>query len=62
MVETRKFVYILILLISIFLFIIICDSTYIPITRTCITDKDCPSWKNYTGRCRKGFCILNRDR
>jgi len=60
MVETLKFVYILILLISIFLFIIICDSIYLPTTRTCITDKDCASVKNYIGRCRKGYCKVGK--
>ncbi|KEH21601.1 Nodule Cysteine-Rich (NCR) secreted peptide [Medicago truncatula] len=62
MVETPKFVYNLILLIYIFLFIIICDSTYLPTTRICITDKDCPSVKNYIGRCRKGYCQASKLR
>jgi len=35
---------------------IICDSAYLPFSRSCITDKDCPRVKNYTARCRKGYC------
>ncbi|RHN44147.1 putative Late nodulin [Medicago truncatula] len=57
MAETPKFVYVLIIFISIFLVLIVCDSTYLPSTRSCITDKDCPNVQNYIGRCRKGFCI-----
>ena len=45
-----KFVYVLVLFISIFLVIIICDSAYLPNTRPCITDKDCAQVKNYTSR------------
>jgi len=57
MAETLKFVYVLILFISIFLVIIVCDSAYLPNSRPCITDKDCSQVKNYTSRCRKGHCI-----
>jgi len=57
MVETMKFGYVLIIFISIFLVLIVCDSTYVPSSRSCITDKDCPSVQNYRGRCRKGYCV-----
>ncbi|KEH29553.1 Nodule Cysteine-Rich (NCR) secreted peptide [Medicago truncatula] len=55
MAETLKFVYVLILLISIFLVIIVCDSSIIFLR--CITDKDCPAEKKNKGkgRCHKGF-------
>jgi len=56
MAETLKFVYFLILFISIFLAIIVCDSAFLPNSRTCMTDKDCPNGRNYIGRCRKGQC------
>jgi len=62
MVETLKFVYVLILFISIFLVVIVCDSRVIPISRTCTTVKDCPEVKNYKARCRKGLCISCRLR
>ena len=57
MVEILKFVYVLFLLISIFLLIIVCDSSYFPNSRPCITDKDCPQVRNYIARCRKGQCL-----
>ncbi|KEH21600.1 putative Late nodulin [Medicago truncatula] len=56
MVKTLKFVYILILFICIFLVMIVCDSAYLPLSRSCITDKDCSRVKNYNARCRKGYC------
>ncbi|AES77298.1 Nodule Cysteine-Rich (NCR) secreted peptide [Medicago truncatula] len=62
MAETLKFVYVLILFISIFLVVIGCDSIYYPISRPCKTDKDCPNRKNYKGKCRKGFCMSSRLR
>jgi len=36
--ETQKFVYVLILFISIFLVIIVCDPAFLPNSKTCITD------------------------
>jgi len=62
MVETLKFVYVLIIFISICLVLIVCDSIYIPVSRSCITDKDCPNMQNYKGRCRKGYCVSERVR
>ncbi|AES77296.1 Nodule Cysteine-Rich (NCR) secreted peptide [Medicago truncatula] len=56
MAETLKFVYVLILFISLFLVLIVCDSAFVANTETCITDKDCPNGRNYIGRCRKGHC------
>ncbi|RHN44139.1 putative Late nodulin [Medicago truncatula] len=56
MAETLKFVYVLILFISIFLVIVVCDSAFLPRSRTCITDKDCLQVRNYIARCRKGIC------
>nr|ABN07944.1 Late nodulin [Medicago truncatula] len=62
MSETLKFVYVLILFISIFHVVIVCDSIYFPVSRPCITDKDCPNMKHYKAKCRKGFCISSRVR
>jgi len=56
MVKTSEFVYILILFICIFLVMIVCDSAYLPFSRSCITNKDCPQVKNFSARCRKGYC------
>jgi len=60
MAETLKFVYVLILFISIFPVIIVCDSAYFPHSRPCITDKDCAQVKNYISRCCKGLCCVQR--
>jgi len=57
MVETLKFVYVLILFISLFHVLIVRDSAFSPNSVPCITDKDCPNGRFYIGRCRKGFCI-----
>jgi len=57
MVETLKFVYVLILIISIFLIIIVSDSSNPIIRRYCNTDKDCPKFPNLNIRCRKGYCV-----
>ena len=62
MAETLKFVYVLILFISIFLVIIVCDSAYFPHSRPCITDKDCAQVKDYISRCHKGRCGQRRVR
>ena len=62
MAETLKFVYVLILFISLFLVLIVCDSSFLPNSRPCITDKDCPNGRNYIGRCRKGHCRDCRER
>ena len=56
MAETLKFVYVLILFISLFLVLIVCDSAFLPISRPCITNKDCPNGKKYISRCHKGQC------
>ncbi|RHN44143.1 putative Late nodulin [Medicago truncatula] len=62
MAETLKFVYVLILFISILFVVIVCDSSYIPISHPCTTVKDCPEVKNYKSRCLKGLCISGRLR
>ncbi|RHN54430.1 putative Late nodulin [Medicago truncatula] len=56
MAETLKFVYV-ILFISLFLMIIVSDSFNPLIRQYCVTDKDCPKFKKYNIRCRKGFCV-----
>jgi len=56
MVETLKFVYVLILFIFIFHVIIVCDSSYLVNSRPCITDKDCLQVRKYIARCRKANC------
>ena len=56
MAETLKFVYVLILFISIFLVIMICDSAFFPPSRICTRDKDCLPMKNHIARCHKGIC------
>ncbi|RHN44148.1 putative Late nodulin [Medicago truncatula] len=58
MTETLKFVYVLILFISIFLVIIVCESSFFPSSPVCKTDKDCPQLRGYTARCRKTQCLL----
>ncbi|AES86981.2 Nodule Cysteine-Rich (NCR) secreted peptide [Medicago truncatula] len=62
MVETLKLVYVLILFYSIFLGIIVCNSsgiTYFDVR--CEKDKDCPKPPRINIRinirCRKGFCV-----
>jgi len=57
MAESLKFVYVLILFISIFNAIIVCDFAFLPNSQNCITDKDCRQVKNYIARCRKGRCV-----
>ncbi|RHN44141.1 putative Late nodulin [Medicago truncatula] len=56
MAETLNFVYVLLLVISIFLVIIVCDSAYLTNSQPCITEKDCPRVRKYIPRCRKGTC------
>ncbi|RHN44142.1 putative Late nodulin [Medicago truncatula] len=57
MAESPKFVYVLILFISIFNAIIVCDFAFLPTSRNCITNKDCRQVRNYIARCRKGQCL-----
>lgn len=56
MAETFKFVYVLILFISICFVITISDSLNLA-DYSCIKDKDCPKVKSFNIRCRKGFCV-----
>jgi len=56
-VEIMKFVNVLILFLSIFLVIIVCDSIHFHISRPCTRDNDCAPVKHYNIRCRKGFCV-----
>lgn len=59
MAKTLKFVYVVILFISIFLVLTVYDSKYFQIASPCVNDKDCPQFKNNNVRCRRCFC-LNR--
>jgi len=56
MAETFKFVYVLILFISICFVITVSGSLNLR-NHACIKDKDCPMVKNLNIRCRKGFCV-----
>ncbi|RHN44127.1 putative Late nodulin [Medicago truncatula] len=58
MVETLKFIYVMILFVSIFLVMIVCDFSNLHIHVPCLTDKDCPWAKNYVLKCRKGYCVF----
>ena len=58
--ETMKFFYVLILFLSIFLVIIVCDSIHFHVSRPCMKDNDCAPVKYYNIRCRKGFCVQIR--
>lgn len=62
MAETLNFVYVLLLVISIFLVIIVCDSAFVPNSGPCTTDKDCKQVKGYIARCRKGYCMQSVKR
>ncbi|KEH28791.1 putative Late nodulin [Medicago truncatula] len=53
MVEILKFVYALIL----FLSIIVSTSSAPLMLKPCITDKDCPKHRGVNGKCRKGYCV-----
>jgi len=57
MAETLKFVYVLILFLSIFLIMIVYDSKTFYFSHHCQTDKDCPKNPPLNIRCRKGFCV-----
>lgn len=57
MAKTLKFVYVVILFISIFLVLTVYDSKYFQIASPCVNDKDCPQFKNNNVRCRRGFCV-----
>jgi len=56
MTETLKFVYVLILFISLFVVLMICDSAFLQKPQPCIIDRDCPSGNGYFSRCRNGHC------
>lgn len=55
--KTLKFVYVLILFISIFLVIIVSDALNPYLGRLCKTDKDCTKIQNYNIRCRNSYCV-----
>jgi len=58
MAEIFKLVYVLILFFSIFLGIIVCNSSLIRFFDVrCEKDKDCPKVPAINVRCRKGFCV-----
>ncbi|KEH28942.1 Nodule Cysteine-Rich (NCR) secreted peptide [Medicago truncatula] len=58
MVETLKLVYVLIIFYSIFLGIIVCNSSTIMYYDVpCEKDKDCPAPPRFNIRCRKGYCV-----
>ena len=58
MVETLKFVYVLILFLSIFLCITVSNSSFSKtINSACKTDKDCLKIQGVNIRCRKGECV-----
>ncbi|KEH22156.1 putative Late nodulin [Medicago truncatula] len=56
MVETLKFIYVPILLLSIFLAMIVSISSFPLMPIPCRTDKDCPKKMGTVGKCRKGYC------
>ncbi|KEH22610.1 Nodule Cysteine-Rich (NCR) secreted peptide [Medicago truncatula] len=57
MAKTPKFVYAMILLLSIFLIKIVSGSNTLLAFRECVYDKDCPVMPRCNMRCRKGVCI-----
>ncbi|KEH28944.1 putative Late nodulin [Medicago truncatula] len=58
MVETLKLVYVLNLFYSIFLGIIVCNTSLIKYFDVpWEKDKDCPKPLRFNIRCRKGFCV-----
>ncbi|KEH28928.1 Nodule Cysteine-Rich (NCR) secreted peptide [Medicago truncatula] len=58
MVETPKLVYVFILFLSIFLCIIVSNSSFSKtFDRACKTDKDCPKLRGVNVRCRKDQCV-----
>ncbi|KEH23836.1 Nodule Cysteine-Rich (NCR) secreted peptide [Medicago truncatula] len=57
MAENLKFVYLLILFISIFLVIIVSHSITPWLKKICVTDKDCPKVAKINIRCRRGQCV-----
>ncbi|KEH28289.1 putative Late nodulin [Medicago truncatula] len=57
MAETLKFVYVMILFLSIFLVITISNSNPYIINILCKTDKDCPKVQGANIRCRSGKCV-----
>lgn len=57
MAKTLKFVYVMILFLSIFYILIVCDSNTFGMDHPCKTDKDCPRRPPHNIKCRKGFCV-----
>jgi len=57
MAKTLMFVYVMILFLSIFYILIVCDSNTFGMYRLCITDKDCHRMPPHNIRCRKGRCV-----
>lgn len=60
MTKTMKFLYVLIMFISIFLVASVYDSIPYVNSGPCVTDKDCPKVSQYNIRCRKGQCVRIR--
>ncbi|RHN45811.1 putative transcription factor C2H2 family [Medicago truncatula] len=57
MAKTPKFVYAMILLLSIFLIKIVSGSNTLLAFRECVYDKDCPVMPRCNMRCRKGITL-----
>ncbi|RHN58944.1 putative Late nodulin [Medicago truncatula] len=58
MVKTPKLVYVLILFLSIFLSMIVSNSSFLgTFISSCKRDKDCPKLYGANFRCRKGTCV-----
>ncbi|AES87433.1 putative Late nodulin [Medicago truncatula] len=58
MVQTPKLVYVIVLLLSIFLGMTICNSSFSHFFEgACKSDKDCPKLHRSNVRCRKGQCV-----
>ncbi|KEH20380.1 putative Late nodulin [Medicago truncatula] len=60
MTKTMKFLYVLIIFISIFVVASVYDSIPYVNSGPCVTDKDCPKVSQYNIRCRKGQCARIR--
>jgi len=57
MANTLKYVYVLILFISIFLSITVYGYIHGIVYQPCTTDKDCSKRPRHNIRCRKGQCV-----
>ncbi|KEH22031.1 putative Late nodulin [Medicago truncatula] len=55
--KTLKFVYFVILFLSLFLLITISNSFQYHVVSPCLSDKDCFRTSANNIRCRKGFCV-----